>query len=518
MRLTGTLLVLLGFLAAGHAQDAKPKGRFTIGKETTYVTGPLGKDGLIDYTAAVNERLGKGVTPANNAVVLIWRAFGPRPEGTPVPEKFFRLLGIDAPPEKGDYFVDLNRYMKEHLKIGPGEEAEAIDNQLLRCVQRPWTAKEYPHIASWVKANEKPLTVVIEASKRTQWYSPHVTKGDSDLICALMPGVQKCRALVHALAARALLRAAEGNAEDAWQDLLACHRLGRLVARGGSLIDAFVGIAIDTIACRADLAYLERNTASAKRLENCLQDLRQLPPMPPMADKIDLYERFTFLDCVMLVNRHGIRYLEALADGKADKETAAQADQILGAINWDPALRNANRWYDRMVAAMREKDRGTRQKKLGEIEAELAKVKADLTDGGELAGLFAGNQPADAIGKVMGDVMIGLLMPALVKVTAAADRGQQNLDNVTVAFALAWYQRVEGRYPRELKALAPKYLAQVPLDVFSGKPLIYRPNGNGYLFYSVGPNGQDEGGQGPEDEPRGDDLSIRMPLPPLKER
>jgi len=52
------------------------KGKFTISKETTFVTGPVDKDGYIDYTAALNERLRQGMTPENNANVLIWKALG----------------------------------------------------------------------------------------------------------------------------------------------------------------------------------------------------------------------------------------------------------------------------------------------------------------------------------------------------------------------------------------------------------------------------------------------------------
>ena len=89
---------------------------------------------------------------------------------------------------------------------------------------------------------------------------------------------------------------------------------------------------------------------------------------------------------------------------------------------------------------------------------------------------------------------------------------------MTVAFALAWYQRVHGSYPADLASLAPKYLAKVPLDRFSGKALLYRPAANGYLFYSVGPNGSDEQGRGPTENPAGDDLSVRVlvPKPPAK--
>src|SRR6266852_4048167 len=94
--------------------DAKKhRGKFTISKETTYVTGPLDKDGYIDYAAALNERLSKGVTPENNANVLIWKAIGPRPEGPLMPTKLFQLMSMEALPEKGQCFIDLKHYLKK---------------------------------------------------------------------------------------------------------------------------------------------------------------------------------------------------------------------------------------------------------------------------------------------------------------------------------------------------------------------------------------------------------------------
>src|SRR5713226_5079350 len=117
----------------------KHRGRFTIGKETTYITGPLDKDGYIDYAAALNERLGKGVTAENNANVLIWKAIGPRPEGKEMPAEFFKLMGMEPPPEKGDYFIDLDKHLNDQFKIKPEtKEAYEIRDQLNRCVQRPW--------------------------------------------------------------------------------------------------------------------------------------------------------------------------------------------------------------------------------------------------------------------------------------------------------------------------------------------------------------------------------------------
>src|SRR5207244_3405528 len=121
----------------------KHRGKFTISKETTYITGPLDKDGYIDYAAALNERLSKGVTPENNANVLIWKAIGPRPERREISPEFFRLLGMKPPPDNGEYYVDLFKYLKEQFQIELGDEAWKIDEQLQHAMERPWTAKEY---------------------------------------------------------------------------------------------------------------------------------------------------------------------------------------------------------------------------------------------------------------------------------------------------------------------------------------------------------------------------------------
>jgi hypothetical protein len=53
----------------------------------------------------------------------------------------------------------------------------------------------------------------------------------------------------------------------------------------------------------------------------------------------------------------------------------------------------------------------------------------------------------------------------------------------------------QGQPPVALKQLVPKYLARVPLDPFSSRPLIYHPQGTNWLLYSVGQDGVDDGGK-----------------------
>jgi hypothetical protein len=61
--------------------------------------------------------------------------------------------------------------------------------------------------------------------------------------------------------------------------------------------------------------------------------------------------------------------------------------------------------------------------------------------------------------------------------------------------AVPCYQSEQGRLPPSLEQLVPTYLQQVPLDPFSGRPIIYHPQGSNRLLYIVGEDGVDDGGK-----------------------
>ncbi len=52
-----------------------------------------------------------------------------------------------------------------------------------------------------------------------------------------------------------------------------------------------------------------------------------------------------------------------------------------------------------------------------------------------------------------------------------------------------------GQYPETLEALVPDLLKKVPTDPFTGKPLVYRREGEGFIVYSLGSNQKDDGGR-----------------------
>ena len=120
MHIRGLLLCLASL---GAAPVVLP--RIPLGKDTTRVLGPLDAWGHVDYAAAINERRTKEIKPADNAAVLLWRAIGPRPEGALASDKHFTILGMERPPEKGEYFVDLGQYAAQRLKL-KGEKAQPL--------------------------------------------------------------------------------------------------------------------------------------------------------------------------------------------------------------------------------------------------------------------------------------------------------------------------------------------------------------------------------------------------------
>ena len=66
---------------------------------------------------------------------------------------------------------------------------------------------------------------------------------------------------------------------------------------------------------------------------------------------------------------------------------------------------------------------------------------------------------------------------------------------LAVEIALRCYESEQGRVPARLEQLVPQYLQRVPSDPFSGRLMIYRPQGTNWLVYSVGEDGVDDGGK-----------------------
>jgi hypothetical protein len=423
--------------------------------------------------------------------------------------EYWRWLGIEPPQEEEKNFVSWNSFAKASPRLVEKIQNDSDDDPIISCRAKAWTPEEEPELAEYLKQNEKPLALVIEATLRPKYFNPLVPRRTeetpSSLLNSLVSNVQKCRELACALTCRAMLRNGQGKTDEAWQDLVACHRLGRLVARGGTLIELLVGLAIQQVASDADIGYLCRTPMTSQQITERWAELQGLSPMPLLVDKVNLGERYTALQFILLMAEQGT---EALSWDKPQSKNPNRIHWFRRRVNGDSALRNINLWYDRLVEILTIEIRSTRTHELERFEHEVFLVRQRIGKTYLVAQYFLG---PDERGEWIGNIIIGLLLPSIDRMQGAVDRSQQSLTNLHLAFALAAYHADHGRYPDKLDDLAPKYPPSLPLDLFSEKPLIYRLEGAGYLLYSVGPNGKDDEGRGNDDTPKGDDLAIRMP-------
>jgi hypothetical protein len=88
-----------------------------------------------------------------------------------------------------------------------------------------------------------------------------------------------------------------------------------------------------------------------------------------------------------------------------------------------------------------------------------------------------------------------LLLPGMEMLCGAPLRDQAQLSCVLAALAAERFRLAHQRWPKNLQELCPKYLAQVPIDPFDGKPLRLAQKKDGIAIYSVGKDGRDDGGE-----------------------
>jgi type II secretory pathway pseudopilin PulG len=530
-----------------------PNPRIIVSPQTTYITKPLGPDGLPDYEQYVLDLHRDGVTPENNAGVLLLRALWP---GELDPSQYAAVvteLGMEQMPSRDEALVPLhdnsNReriagWLSERardndaeidsLEVETDSNAADPDTVIDQTMSRPWTSEQIPPLAEWIADNQRPLDMIVEASRRPRYYQPSPTLINNRrdlLIEVLLPHVQSARGAARALSARAMWHLGEGRHMDAWHDLLALHRLARLVGQGRTLVEQLVAIAISGIACDGTLTLLHHGELTVEQARQVMHDLATLENFSAVADSLDQMERTMYLD---IITRFSRGYREKTQSGFGIDDQLSYLTYV--AVDWNIVLRKGNQYYDRCVAAARLPTRAAREQAFSQFEGDVMRLQRDFSTP---AALFSAAISPSARGDAVASIMLSLFLPALNSAMNAQDRGNTTLELTRLAAALAAYRAEHGEYPQQLDDLVPGVLEALPLDLYNAKAFLYKRTGDGYLLYSAGENGTDDGGssgllntfQGREledlDEAESeklrtkiptdaDDISIRPPRPLLE--
>ncbi|HVX85189.1 MAG TPA: hypothetical protein VH253_10430 [Phycisphaerae bacterium] len=486
--------VVLGVVAAAVCEGAGPATRpFTVGAETTVISGPMWDDGTLDYVGAINARLSKGVTAENNAAVVLLGVFAPVGKT----KEELAALGV-----KGGALVpamkSLEDYAREqHLDI----DIDVLGDREMEARRRPWTEKEFPVIAAWLDANKAGLARIKVGVERPRFYLPWVAEhGRGDVLSAipLQADVSQER---DAVLCEAMRLAGAKDVAGALLDLREVRKLGALQVQGRTELAVLEGAAAARAAWTAYAGMVtkmdltdEQLAAVGRELEDRTIDL----PERPVIDVEYLLAPGTVMSCIGGQEETFLR-IEAMGILPGDQVDPGD----LASADWDTVLKTVHAKTAAIEAAEDLPTFAERQAALEKIPAARPPFDAATLDEIEMGtGTAKRKEAVEAFLKrkagesveaysVRVSDMFGLLPEQVRSYNRVLEAREVQRKIVLLAVRLEQYRRKNGAFPMGLKDQGATVDTSDPL---SGQSLIYSPANGGYTLKSVGVNGKDDGG------------------------
>jgi hypothetical protein len=325
----------------------------------------------------------------------------------------------------------------------------------------PWWA---PQVAEYLKQREAALEALGRGVAAPYCVGRHYGFGEP------MPEMARMRELARLRVLEGRLLARQGDtagAVGAWLDTI---ELGHDVMQEGALVARLVGIAIDGMGS-GRLAALVNRLAELDRSRFPFAGTlgREYADSRPwleraVADPSDLF---------------------AVVGGDEGKSSIDRIREYLAVITQADAILSNYDTYWAMCIADARRPYAQRDRALKRVEDKLAS-----------------------------DPLMSTLFPMVSRLRVRGASDVVSLRAVAVMAALQLYRLDNDRLPATLDALRPTYLAELPLDPFSGQPFRYlrEPDGR-FVIYSIGPDGDDDRAEVEwewgEDQPSDGDIIFR---------
>jgi hypothetical protein len=503
----GLVAVLLA-VGAWRYRVLTAQTKLIVSKETTSILGPVFPDGTVDYEAALNQLLSAGISPKENAAVLLDQAFTPDFESIESRNRFYVYLGAPE-PRRTDCLISESEFATRKWGgwSGNNERHKRFLEQVMTCQTKAWARIESADVAEWIDSNSAPLKLIEEASRKSQFYTPIVA--DTVLRDARLSIQNGLRSAFELLRARIMLRIFEGKLEESALDLLTCYHLARLAGKQSFLSAHYFGFARET-QCFSSTQELLAAKLPKQLARAMLEKLAVFDELANVAETLNQSERLVLLDILQREWQTG-ENLTFPRDFPTD----------LSKHDINIILRRANVHIDQHVLALRNPHLKDRKKAIEAVTAEFNdRIRKWATPVQFFTSMMLESR------KLISEKVTDLYLRSEHRAPWAQpekDRTITRFELVKIGFALAAFRADHDEYPAALQSLIPDYVKAIPLDPYSDQPLHYQrfPDEKsveqGFLLYSIGEDGRDDGGIVPADG-RAPDLVLRVvhtPRPPM---
>lgn len=292
--------------------------------------------------------------------------------------------------------------------------------------------------------------------------------GDFPLFCNL-------RNLARLLSVEASLKAERGDPAGAISSTLDAVQLGADIGRNGTLIEYLVGVAIEAIGTNRAFGFVGR-LGSAEARDAAGRVCRVIAALPK-PEAVVRQEQRLCADCIRkLLPRWNWRWVLV--------------------HNWFAGMVRPMFWW--YVLSLMRSLLLTRRGVVRDFET----AWNDL-----ITRLSVSYRESAGMPEVRTNWLTEMMVAVTPRVGLISAERRLRLAFLACAFALHAWNVERGEYPVSLAELLPDYLQSVPVDPFGcGEPLRYRRTEQGYILYSVGPDGVDDGGRHFQDRKPGANL------------
>ncbi|HUB27882.1 MAG TPA: hypothetical protein VL992_20830 [Tepidisphaeraceae bacterium] len=431
------------------------------GYETTRITSPILPDGSVDYLMAIENDYSSGITEENNAAPLIIRALGriALSKDQP-PDGITDRLGMAHLPEVGDYFVTYDDYCHDHSISG--DAAFGADSPL------SWPLTITPSVRDWIKANQKPLDLIVQATGRERFYIPWDAGNRPDsLEEVLLPYLNHLQLAAQCLLARSVVRLQAGDIAGFQDDVLSVHRLARLVDQTPTLVELVVALGpIETDACHVDRLAADSGKLSSDQARNLADQLNALRDLKPYVDKVDRGERYMTLDLMQIIAHASLERRTRIVNQIAYSDIPEFIIRF-GPIDCEAAMQTLNQCYDGLIIAATQP---TFSRRIAAMQLWAERINQ-------------WRQRDPFLNALTPDWPACSLMPTLERLETRVTSTKMERRITVIALLLTAYKADHGTYPESLASLPVD-----STDLFNDQPLVYAAHANGYEVHTSRPD------------------------------
>jgi len=491
-----SLLVIVLVLVSFRIPPGQGRPFVRISPQTTWATSPLKPNGDVDYVAFLNQQ--HAVPPENNAYVEILKIKGPMALRQMPPPRFFELLGIQPPPEAGDYFRDFPWIKKStgtSTVLADGTELDSKQVNFLTS-SVPFAKGDFPVVDAWVEQNRHHFQAFHVAVRKPGFYVPYV--GES-VVGVVQSYMEEMRNIARGLLRSSMAHLGRGDVAEAIDDQIAMLRLARHVGHQGVLVELLLGHAIEGMGHGSLAQTIFSGKCTAADLERLADELKSLPALPTLNARHLQAERAMGLDLAIQIGRYGPipwNGVPDLLEVESSHPKPGLGDKLgRASIDWEVVCIKLNEFYDDLEQTVIPEGMMERADAMRNFEGEMKALETKTWTPAAMLGSIVGGRTRR--GETAGNILAELILPAVHSIFDASRRVTAHEAVTLAAIAVERFRLAHGKLPKSLDQLVPEFLEAVPMDPFTGKSLVYNPvQGDPYLLYSLGPNKVDDGGIG----------------------